>query len=260
MYLALLRGLRRLLPARARARLRLAMFDWLDIAWGLPSGVLVRLHSYDEWIVYNSVFVDGEYDEAIRMAMELADPDRPLRVLDLGAHVGFFGLRVVDLLRRRRADELGFDLTLVEGDPATLNRLRSNLLEANHLADRCTVVHGLVGKRAGVAVLRRGERSGTSSTVGPAGAPGVAVPYVDLSQWVPEGATIDLLKCDIEGAELSLLENYPDLLQKVRVAVFELHDLLCGTRRCRDLLRQASFAHHRVVREVPPNSVLYVWR
>ena len=38
-----------------------------------------------------------------------------------------------------------------------------------------------------------------------------------------------LLKCDIEGAELLFLENYEDLLGKVRNAVFELHHEQCDT-------------------------------
>jgi len=236
------------------------MFDWFDMGWRLPSGVSVRLRTYDDWIVYNSVFVDGEYDDAIRMAMELAESTRPLRVLDLGAHVGLFSLRVVDLLRRRRPGEDGFQLTLVEGDPALMPRLRAQVMDQNHLADRCTLVHGLVGERAGTGVLRRGDRSGTNSTQGPAGSRGIAVPYVELSRYFADGTRIDLLKCDIEGAELSLLENYPGLLEKVRVAVFELHDQLCDTRRCRDLLRLAGFEHHRVLHECSPNSIYCVWR
>ena len=38
------------------------------------------------------------------------------------------------------------------------------------------------------------------------------------------------------------IENYAELLNRVRVAVFELHDRLCDTHRCMNLLADAGFS------------------
>jgi len=42
-----------------------------------------------------------------------------------------------------------------------------------------------------------------------------------------------VLKADVEGPELRLIENYGDLLGRVRAAVFELHHDFCDAERRR---------------------------
>jgi hypothetical protein len=92
------------------------------------------------------------------------------------------------------------------------------------------------------------------------GQAGVRVGYVDLNPLFTLIPRIDLLKCDIEGAELLFIQNYPELLRKVRVAVFELHDDLCDTQQCRRLLNEYSFTYQAVLRQAPPTSIYCVWR
>jgi hypothetical protein len=58
----------------------------------------VKVASKGEWWVYNDIFVDGEYDMPIHTALEDRSPVRPFIVLDLGANVGYFALRVLDLI------------------------------------------------------------------------------------------------------------------------------------------------------------------
>ncbi len=70
---------------------------------------------------------------------------------------------------------------------------------------------------------------------------------------------IDLLKCDIEGAELLFLENYEDLLAKVRNAVFELHHEQCDTAKCRAILKKSGF-RETVLRDTPTFSVNFMTR
>jgi len=65
--------------------------------------------------MYTEVFRKGEYDSAIDRALTLADRDRCL-VVDLGANVGFFTLRVID---RARSESRPCDVSVlaVEGSP-----------------------------------------------------------------------------------------------------------------------------------------------
>ena len=68
-----------------------------------------------------------------------------------------------------------------------------------------------------------------------------------------------LLKCDIAGAELLFLENYEDLLGKVRNAVFELHHEQCDTNKCRKILLKSGF-RETVLRATPTFSVNFMTR
>jgi FkbM family methyltransferase len=249
---------RRALPASVRRRIRVCMFQWLDQTWQLPTGVFVRVGSYGEWTIYNEIFVNADYDGAIERALDGAAVDRPFRVLDLGAHVGYFTLRVVDRLRRR-PDAIDFAMTLVEGGPFFVDELRRRVTHDNALGGRVTVVHGLAGERSGTATLH-GNGSIFPSIIPRGDQPGPRIPFVDLHDLVPPDQELDLLKCDIEGAELLVVQNYAPLLERTRVAVFELHHDWCDTRLVRQLVHDAGLRHHAVLRDSPANFIYCVWR
>jgi hypothetical protein len=89
---------------------------------------------------------------------------------------------------------------------------------------------------------------------------GARASYVDLSVLLGSTARIDLLKCDIEGAELLFLQNYPDLLQKVDVAVFEFHRDMCDVDRCQALLVEYGFTRSHVSRERDSYLIYTAWK
>jgi FkbM family methyltransferase len=237
-----------------RRQVRLLFFHWLDLTWQLSCGLRARLGSYTDWVVYNEIFVHGEYDQALRRALETAAGHAaPIHIVDLGANVGFFTLRAVQQLLERGVEARRFMITAVEGDADCVKEFEARIFAENELSRTVTLTHGLVGNRSGEANLhgdslfRREMR-------------GAAVPFVDLDLLLSNVPRIDLLKCDIEGAELLLIENYPELLRKVNVAVFELHSNLCDTARCRELLTQYGFTHAETDRAGDPYSVYCVWR
>jgi FkbM family methyltransferase len=251
---------RRLLPASLRLRIRALQFQWLDLRWTLPSGVSVRIANYPEWVVYNEIFTSGEYDAAISRALDSAPDATSLHIVDLGTNVGFFTLRVVDWLRQRRTERKGLKITAVEGNRRLIEEFRSRVMVENALSASVRLVHGLIGERAGTATLY-GPGAHTQNSLFRRTAPSkVQVDYVDLVPLFASDPQIDLLKCDIEGAELLFIQNYPDLLWKVRVAIFELHDDLCDTQQCRRLLSEYGFTQQTVLRQHGPCSIYCVWR
>lgn len=256
----LIRLSRRLLPASLRLRVRALQFQWLDLRWTLPSRVSVRIANYPEWVVYNEIFASGEYDAAISRALDSAPDATSLHIVDLGANVGFFTLRVVDWLRQRRTERTGFKITAVEGDRRLIEEFCSRVMVENALSEYVRLVHGLIGERAGTAMLYGPDAHTENSLFRWTARSKVQADYVDLSSLFASEPQIDLLKCDIEGAELLFIQNYPDLLRKVRVAVLELHDDLCDTQQCRRLLNEYGFIHQAVFRENPPTSIYCVWR
>ncbi|HEX9445385.1 MAG TPA: FkbM family methyltransferase [Candidatus Binatia bacterium] len=229
-------------------------FHWLDVTWELPFGLRARLASHSEWVVYDEIFVHGEYDRALGLALDVAaGHDLPIHIVDIGSHVGLFTLRATQQVLERGMGNRQFKITAVEGNAVLVKEFQARIFGDNGLSRNVALTHGLVGRRTGQAYLngdslfRREE-------------PAVMVPFVDLSALLAGAPQIDLLKCDIEGAELLLLENYPDLLRKVNVAVFELHANLCDTRRCRELLREYGFAHGETLRRGDPYSLYCAWR
>lgn len=235
------------------------MFESLNLAWDLPSGVHIRLGNYGEWVVYNEIFINGEYDLAINKAFDSRLRGSPLRILDLGANVGFFTCRVVDLLRQRGLGDVELAITAVEGNERSAREFHGRILVENALKKEVRLIHGLVGRRTGSAMLYAAALPSQDSMFG-AGRAGLRVEYVNLAPLFADADHIDLLKCDIEGAELLFLQDYPDLLRKIRVAVFEFHASLCDVEQCRRLLSEYGLTHHVIVRAHEGYSIECVWR
>src|SRR5690349_7999836 len=131
-------------------KIRAARFFKYRLGWTVRSGIKVEVTNDSEWVIYNDIFVDGEYDIPIQQALS-SEHRRPLNVIDLGANVGFFTLRYIDLLRRSGRDPSR--MVLVEGAPAVAVELRRRLFELNEGLTGIRVVEGLVGDRAGTAKI-----------------------------------------------------------------------------------------------------------
>lgn len=216
-----------------------SLYSLLDLEHTLNSGLTVKVASKGEWWTYNDIFVNGEYDVPIHAALG-ASSGRPFVVLDLGANVGYFAFRVLDLIARQHLD-LHADITMVEGNPETFGKLERRIRSRQLTSAGVRMVHGLVGQRIGSALIRKSAVHVKSTIVDVLAGQGVNVAFVDVDTLMSDKAEIDLLKCDIEGAELTFIENYRDLLRKVKYAVFELHHDQCDTGKCVKILESLGF-------------------
>jgi len=217
------------------------LFEILDLEYQLRSGITVRVASQGEWWTYNDIFVNHEYDAAIQTALSSRAPDQPFVVLDLGANIGYFLLRVVDLISQNQSPPFPCDVTLVEGSPSNFKKLQARLTaqQLNHV--NYHLVHGLVGARRGQGVINESALHVKNTIMQSPAIGGIQVEFVDLCKLMVGREHVDLLKCDIEGAEQSFIENYPDLLRRVNTAVFELHHGMCETTRCLRMLSDLGF-------------------
>ncbi len=231
----------------------------LNPMWTLRSGLMIRVLNYNDWIIYNDIFVDGEYNDAIENLLRgTANSSRPARVLDLGGNVGFFTMRLVDAFLQQNRPE--FEARMVEGSPSTFRELQERL-GANEklLQGRVRAVHGLAGERTGRAQIAESFSHGENTLFNSTGHR-TSVPFVNLEELVLGWERIDLLKCDIEGAEELFLRNYPDLLRRTDRAVFEFHHEMCDVPQCRTLLAEAGLQAALVVREFAKCSVEFFAR
>jgi FkbM family methyltransferase len=244
---------RRIVPLSIRLRLRRWMFASLDLTWQARSGILLRIERYTDWTIYNEIFIDGDYDEAIALAFNDAER-RPLHIVDLGANAGFFTLRLFDRLRARVGAAESLAVTAIEADPGQADEYESRVMEENGLRSQVQFIGGLAGRRSGTGQLI------TDCATTRDNDPRIGMPYLDLSPILGSVHRIDLLKCDIEGAEQDLIESYPDLFAKTRVAVFEFHTRRCNIDRCRALLRAYGFTHETMRRPDTQYPLCTVWR
>ncbi|MFL6516048.1 MAG: FkbM family methyltransferase [Chthoniobacterales bacterium] len=226
----------------------------------LPGGIRVRVRSHPDWVIYNEVIVNGEYDFVIGELLDRHHPGSSLRVVDLGANVGYFSFRLADLFVQRFGASDDLTLTLVEGSPVVYRELQRRVQNEPFLRDRVTLINGLAGKRKGGAYISQGYiHYGHGASADQAWGARF-VPYVDLATVVDEFDRIDLLKCDIEGAEFDLIDNYTRLLEKTNSAVIEFHYYGRDVDRAREQLRALGFKSPEVLSAVAPCSVEYFQR
>lgn len=178
--------------------------------------VQVRLQGRDLPIVLGDlsdyfVLAATRSDEAIP-----AFVTHPGTIVDCGAHIGTVALQYYARFPRAQ-------IFAVEPDPATCARLRLNVRAAKNI----TVVQAAVAGSTGEAAFNQSRHSWTSSLAPgfASGSTGAArVLSMTLSALFDDCGldTVDLLKLDIEGAELSALGDHAGVA-RVHAIVAEVH-------------------------------------
>lgn len=243
--------LKRLLPTRFVRRVQTKIFEEMKLRWTLGSGTRIQVLSRADWTLYNDIFVEGEYDPALIALVQNLSGDSKALVVDLGANVGFFSLRVFHVFALRSISPGRLHVFAVEPSSANLRELERRL-QAQAEWSRCvSIVPGLVGeKRTGSAQLFESHNYHMTTLVESMKYPGArrtVASYVDLDQILPRDVSIDLLKCDIEGAELAFAQTYVSLLRRVRIAIFEVHDNVREVGELRQALGSAGLTQERVL-------------
>ncbi len=219
------------------------------LSWQLPSGVVLPVESVADWSVFNEVFVDCAYDEALLNTIQSGNRSR-IRILDLGANVGFFSLRALHLHRQQRMHD-HCCIWQVEAQPSTYKILRRRLQQQqiDAATEELRPTLGAAGKREGEAFIEKNcfhsmAGLGTGTDV-----KGSRVEFVDLDELVGREGKIDLIKCDIEGSEEMLLESFSDLLSRADRLVIEIHRFRCDYGHCVALIEAAGLARCKIIME-----------
>jgi FkbM family methyltransferase len=144
---------------------------------------------------------------------------------------------------------------MLEAHPETFDTLAARW-KRQPLDSRTAVrlVRGLAGARSGVARFTT-EAFTAASHIGDDGGRGTEVPFVDLDTVAPATGPIDLLKCDVEGAEGQVITEYPTLLSRVRHAAFEFHPQRVDVDSLLNQLAAAGLRQTRVLTATPEGSL-----
>jgi FkbM family methyltransferase len=149
---------------------------------------------------------------SLNVLLALVEPDDV--IIDVGAHIGTFAVPL--------AQRLGYGghLVAIEGSRTNAALLAHNVA-INGLEDRITVLERVLGRKGAPAVQARltpGNTGAVSfeqagwSTVGQV----FRVPLDDLMAEVDQVHTASVLKVDVEGSELAVLEGAETLVDRDR--------------------------------------------
>jgi FkbM family methyltransferase len=187
------------------------------------------------WGAVKDNLVLGEYERAgIRL------PDMRGVVVDAGAHVGLFSLLASTYARTVLA---------LEAHPANFSLLAGNI--AANGAHNVEVRHCALWSKPGYVDFVEGQQTGSGSILGRNGRT-FAVRAETLDRLVESAGPVDLLKLDIEGAELAVLDHASEAtLRQIAAVVAEVH-LDEGDERLFSMLdRLRSYGFDVLVRKPP---------
>lgn len=236
--------------------------------------VEVRHPLLDMWVL-EEIFRFGVYEPPAPVARLLRGLGRPVRILDLGGHIGCFGLFMLSLHP---------DATLVsyEPDPANLALLR-RCIEANGLSERWRAVEACAGTRnatvefASSFHLSRVAHDSDPALAGLQAALHGTFPFLRGACFVQpaEGRRVrsedvlgamqdaDLVKLDIEGSEWAILADPRFGQLSADAVVLEYHPAYLehgeAEQVVADALRRAGYTLD-TRRPGPDGGMVWAWR
>jgi FkbM family methyltransferase len=207
-------------------RRRLAHFAVNELASDLPIGIpvgyglqspLFSNHFADS---FNEVFIDHEYD-AILDLIKI-----PSTWLDLGCHAGFFSLWLMSQRLKRNLPSRECNAILVDADPSAVTQARK-LIEWNGLNQAFKIIHGAVthsGVETQVKFVVRPLMASSLADESPLEGHILSVPSLSVDQLLQQAPReLDLIKIDVEGAELDFFIHYQTLIKYSRYVLVEWH-------------------------------------
>ena len=197
---------------------------------------------------FGDIFVVGEILHQKQYAIQTKLPDAPV-VFDLGANVGislawFFATFP-------RGTFYGF-----EPHPDNVSYLQDNF----GAYDNVVIEAAGVGAATGTLSLSEGPSAAEHVLVASDNGGGLTVPVVSLADYMEQNGIpkIDLLKIDVEGAEIEVLRGLGDRIADVTAMVGEIHETMIDDRDFYALLDAAGFEVIRKTR-VPGDDSVHIF-
>jgi FkbM family methyltransferase len=185
----------------------------------LQNGYEAHLLEYDSYDSFSEIFIQREYEKFI--------PNIDIKkILDIGANYGYFSL----WLQSQRPDNEIFSL-MVEPSPRCQRSL-NQIVCSRKFNDRFKSLQRVVAKSNLSTIdffdrpFMAGSVFGTTNTSGEDVAQIRVLSLKEITKLLPP--PYDLIKCDIEGSEWHLLNNYQNLIKKSKYLVLEWHSWHSG--------------------------------
>jgi FkbM family methyltransferase len=138
---------------------------------------------------------------------------------DVGAHIGMYTIALA-------ASHPSLLVTAFEASPVNAGRLRGNIRLNRSAGSRISVAEVALSDSSGMSdfIEARGRNSGVGYLVkgGTSNPESIRVPTTTLSEYFAGRIPPDLVKIDVEGAELDVLQGWGDL-PPAQAILIELH-------------------------------------
>ena len=199
-----------------------------------PVNILVRGHAHPfavrlgstDWLVLVEIFLDGEYMDVSKFT-SISPPET---IIDLGANAGFSVRYWLEIFPKAK-------VIAVEPDKENCAMIHRNTALCCPLNPPRVMQACIVGQPTeSVFFETASRREWAYAITSTASTTTREIRAITMEQLLAECSitgTIDLLKCDIEGAELELFKYCESWIHRVRRGAIEVHghftvaDLLC---------------------------------
>jgi FkbM family methyltransferase len=211
----------------------------------LESGYWAHLLEKDSYDSFSEIFIKQEYLEFI--------PDEPIsRILDIGAHYGYFSLWL-----QSRHPEIELSSLMIEPSPNCARSLR-NLVNQEKMKDRFSYLQRAIGQRDFESSSFY-DRSHMASSRYALSLSEKALQVPNLSEADLLGKTeppFDLIKCDIEGSEWDFLNNYQSLITKSKYLLLEWHSWHSGGGSLPQIEKKLTDFGFQTIKSSPPQKAI----
>lgn len=215
----------------------------VDLGHGLNCPILDR----EAWSSFTEIFVHRPMHRLFEFV------PLPDTWVDLGCHFGFFSLWV-EQARRQAGRIPASGLALLADADARAVLAAKRMMALNALTPGVDILHRAVGEGSSVTIYERHGMGSSLFDYPRLGGRPNAVPTLSENDFKSKlSGDIDLLKVDVEGAELILFRRYSSLLKRVRFMVLEWHSWACeggdGKLQAREAWELQGFRHLATLEE-----------
>lgn len=234
------------------------MLSWRPLARTLPNGTRYRVRYGESLLMADEIFNRQVYRDPFE--------GREVRTfIDLGSNVGYFTCYAMERIRDANAFGIAVD--------ANPKMAAETAFHIEHNGWRnVRGISGVVGFPAEVEeasfFVNPSNISGSATVLNPNIPPKgpqteIKVPTVDLDKaWRDHAgkAAVDVLKVDVEGFEVKVLDTIPGLLARTNTVVLEWHKWVTPREPVDDVLGRAGLRFVKTVTEDPHCGVAFYER
>ena len=220
-------------------------FNELQLTIPVGSDYWAYLCENDAYDSFSEIFIQQEYSDLI--------PDESiLNILDIGANYGYFSLW---LQSNRPKDKI--HSTLIEPS-LRCSRSLKKLVELPRLQNRFQYLQRAVGdpEETHIKFFDRPFMAGSIFGSDHNDAFYHANTLKLAEVFSSDRDSYDLIKCDIEGGEWELIENYPTLLKQSKFVVMEWHSWHSGGGGFLQIEKKLTEVGFQIIKSNPPNKAI----
>ena len=147
----------------------------------------------------------------------------PKLIVDCGANCGHFSI-LVEICIKYKFSSSNAEYLLIEANPDLIDICAKNLKDTK-IFHRSKIFNSLLGQKSGIGKFWINKKNYLSSSIEKGKSEYyININYLDLNTLVKD-EIVDILKIDIEGAEIPFLEGYSNILENTRIILLELHNV-----------------------------------